>query len=102
VTGLLWPKLLSANQGPWPLTLDVTKRRKQQIANIIISDFDKVYFRQLLIELFVTSNLSFALVNNQIFRKILEYLNPLVHLQDALPTSPTLRTAIYKQYYKYH
>jgi hypothetical protein len=82
--------------------LDVIERRKQQIANIIISGFNKAYFRRLLVELIVISNLFFAFVNNQIFRKILEYLNPLVYLQDAFSTSPTLRTAIYKQYYKHH
>jgi hypothetical protein len=82
--------------------LNVTERREQQIANTIISGFNKAYFRRLLVELIVTSNLPFAFVNNQIFRKILGYLNPLVHLQNALPTSPTLRTAIYKQYHKHH
>jgi hypothetical protein len=82
--------------------LDAIERRKQQITNIIISGFDKAYFSRLLIELIVTGNLPFAFVDNQIFRKILEYLNPLVHLQDALPISPKSRTAIYKQYHKHH
>jgi hypothetical protein len=47
--------------------LDVIERRKQQIANIIISGFDKAYFRRLLVELIVIGNFSFAFVNNQIF-----------------------------------
>jgi hypothetical protein len=81
--------------------LDVLHQRDQQLANTLIRSFDKQYLYRLLVEFIVSSNLPFALVDNGVFRKILEYLNPSVRIRNAVPSSTTIRRSIYRQYKKH-
>jgi hypothetical protein len=57
--------------------------------------------QRLLLELIVTSNFPFNFVNNEVLHRILEYLNPSVRIRKAIPTSKTLRHAIYQQFNKH-
>jgi hypothetical protein len=81
--------------------LDVSQQQDQQMTNTLIQSFNKQYFHRLLVELIVSTNLPFRLVDNGVFRKLLEYLNLSVRIRRAIPSSPTIRRTIYQQYYKH-
>jgi hypothetical protein len=71
------------------------------MANALIRGFDKQNFHRLLVELIVSTNLPSKFVDNGVFRKIMEYLNPSVRIRRAIPNDITIRRTIYQQYYKY-
>jgi hypothetical protein len=81
--------------------LNPVQPRDQQIANTIIRSFDRQYLQRLLLKLIVTSNLPFKFVDNRVLHRILEYLNPSVRIQKAIPNSRTLQRAIYQQFGKH-
>jgi hypothetical protein len=70
--------------------LNPVQPRDQQIANTIMRSFDKQYLQRLLFELIVTSNLPFKFIDNRVLYRILEYLNPFVRIQKAIPSSRIL------------
>jgi hypothetical protein len=67
----------------------------------MIRNFDKQYFQRLLLELIVTNNLPFSFVNNKVFRTLLEYLNPFIRIQRAMPGRTLIRRTIYNYYNKH-
>jgi hypothetical protein len=81
--------------------LNSIQPRDQQIINTLIRNFDKQYLQRMLLELIITSNLSFNFVDNPVLHKIFKYLNPSVRIQEAIPTSTTIRRAIYAHYTNY-
>jgi hypothetical protein len=67
-------------------SLNVSQQRDQQIANTMIRSFDKRYIYRLLVEFIITSNNPFSIDDNIAFRKLMEYLNPVVRIRRAIPT----------------
>ncbi|PQK15635.1 hypothetical protein BB8028_0005g11470 [Beauveria bassiana] len=88
----LWPTIASV------LKLDVNKPREQNIANCVISRFDKQHFQRMLVELIVSSNQSFSFVENPILRDIFDYLSPSVSIQRANLSARAIRCKIIQQY----
>ncbi|KAF6524810.1 hypothetical protein HZS61_010605 [Fusarium oxysporum f. sp. conglutinans] len=80
------------------LKLDVNKPTEQNIANNIISRFDKQYFQRMLVELIVTSNQSLSFAENPILQEIFDYLNPSVSIQRANLTARAVRYKIIQEY----
>jgi hypothetical protein len=81
--------------------LNPLQPRDQQIANTLIQSFNKQYLQRLLIELIITANFPFSLINNEVLHKILEYLNPFVRIEKAISSSRTLRRTIYHYFNRY-
>jgi hypothetical protein len=80
------------------LKLDVSKPTEQNIANNIISRFDKQYFQRMLVELIVSSNQSLSFAENPILQEIFDYLNPSVSIQRANLTARAVRYKIIQEY----
>lgn len=80
------------------LKLDVNKPREQNIANCVISRFDKQHFQRMLVELIVSSNQSFSFVENPNLRDIFDYLSPSVSIQRANLSARAIRCKIIQQY----
>lgn len=78
--------------------LDLRQSEQQKLANTLIQSFDRHHLQQLLVDFIVSSNLPFSLVDNPRFRNILEYLNLLVAIQKAIPTSSSIRRIIFQEY----
>ncbi|KAM3537905.1 hypothetical protein ARSEF1564_009174 [Beauveria bassiana] len=66
------------------LKLDVNKPREQNIANCVISRFDKQHFQRMLVELIVSSNQSFSFVENPNLRDIFDYLKAHRHFGSTI------------------
>ncbi|KAI8396539.1 hypothetical protein FOFC_21087 [Fusarium oxysporum] len=80
------------------LKLDVNKPTEQNIANNIISRFDKQYFQRMLVELIVSNNQSLSFAENPILQEIFDYLNPSVSIQRANLTARAVRYKIIQEY----
>ncbi|RKK17382.1 hypothetical protein BFJ66_g17913 [Fusarium oxysporum f. sp. cepae] len=80
------------------LKLDVSKPTEQNIANNIISRFDKQHFQRMLVELIVSSNQSLSFAENPILQEIFDYLNPSVSIQRANLTARAVRYKIIQEY----
>ncbi|KAG7001716.1 hypothetical protein FocnCong_v011310 [Fusarium oxysporum f. sp. conglutinans] len=79
------------------LKLDVNKPTEQNIANNIISRFDKQYFQRMLVELIVSNNQSLSFAENPILQEIFDYLNPSVSIQRANLTARAVRYKIIQE-----
>ncbi|RKK74914.1 hypothetical protein BFJ71_g17197 [Fusarium oxysporum] len=80
------------------LKLDVNKPTEQNIANNIISRFDKQHFQRMLVELIVSSNQSLSFAENPILQEIFDYLDPSVSIQRANFTARAVRYKIIQEY----
>jgi hypothetical protein len=80
------------------LQLDPENPRDQQIANVIISGFDRNRYQQLLLEWLMVCQLPFTIVQHKRLRAIFEYLNPSVKHQNAHISANTVRNRILQQY----
>ncbi|EGU86243.1 hypothetical protein FOXB_03239 [Fusarium oxysporum f. sp. conglutinans Fo5176] len=78
--------------------LDVNKPTEQNIANNIISRFDKQYFQRMLVELIVSNNQSLSFAENPILQEIFDYLNPSASIQRANLTARAVRYKIIQEY----
>jgi hypothetical protein len=76
------------------LKLNAHDPREQQIANEIISQFDRDHFQRLLIDWVVDSNQSFRETENERLRAVFEYLNPSVIATEAHLAHDTIRKRI--------
>ena len=76
------------------LKLDAHDPREQQIANEIISQFDRDHFQRLLTDWVVDSNQSFRETENERLRAVFEYLNPSVIATEAHLAHDTIRKRI--------
>ena len=80
------------------LKLDINKPREQNIANCVISRFDKQHFQRMLAELIVSSNQFFSFVENPILRDIFDSLSPSVSIQHANLSARAIQYKIIQQY----
>ncbi|KAG6979451.1 hypothetical protein FOFC_17288 [Fusarium oxysporum] len=80
------------------LKLDVNKPTEQNIANNIISRFDKQHFQRMLVELIVSSNQSLSFAENPTLQEIFDYLDPSVSIQRANLTARAVRYKIIQEY----
>jgi hypothetical protein len=78
--------------------LNPNNPREQQIASTLIGGFSREKFQQLLVAWVIDSQGSFRQIENQRFRDLLEYLNPLVSITDAHICHDTVRSRILEVY----
>lgn len=80
------------------LKLDAHDPREQEIANSLVDNFQRTRFQQLLVSWIVDAQISFRQAENERFREMIEYLNPLVSITQAHLSHQTVRRRILEIY----
>jgi len=80
------------------LKLDAHDPREQRIANSLVDNFQRTRFQQLLVSWIVDAQISFRQAENERFREMIEYLNPLVSITQAHLSHQTVRRRILEIY----
>ena len=80
------------------LGLDPTNDRDRETANWCIERFDKHTFQALLVQWITNRNRSFVVAEDVELRRVFEYLNPAVRIQQAHLSGDSVRARIIQQY----